>query len=164
MKSIQLSLLTSGTIIIMERGYTMNSGKMNILLSVLLSAIFFAACSKHAVPLIEYDNIAIMSKSGKALSSEDVKKALTIAAAEAKRNWQITDVAPGHAKASLVVRGKHTIIIDITYSESKLDVKYSDSTNMKYSVDDKGNKEIHPGYNTWVGEFVKAIEKILLSM
>lgn len=148
----------------MERGYAMRIRKMNILLLVLLFAISFTACTKHAVPLVEYENISIMSKSGKALSLDDVKKALAIAAAEAKRNWQITDVAPGLAKATLVVRGKHTIIIDIAYSESKIAVKYNDSTNMKYSVDDKGNKEIHPGYNTWVGEFVKAIEKTLLSM
>lgn len=134
---------------------------VNLIVLMLLIVLVFSACSRHTVPIVDYDNIAIMTKSEKALSLNDVKKALIIAAAETKRNWQTTDVSPGHAKATLVVRGKHTIVIDITYSESKIAVKYSDSTNMKYSAE---SKEIHPSYNTWVGEYAKAIERTLLSM
>lgn len=134
---------------------------VRLIVLALSVVVFFMACSRHTVPIIDYDNIAITTKSGKALSLDDIKKALIIAAVETKRNWQTTDVSPGHSKATLVVRGKHTVVIDIMYSESKIAIKYSDSTNMKYNAE---SREIHPGYNTWVGEYVKAIERTLLSM
>ncbi len=140
----------------------MVSNKSMTFLSVILYlTLASAACSRHTVPPVNYENLAIPSRSDKTLNLEGINKALTVAAAE--KNWKLSNATPGQATATLVVRGKHTIIVDISYTTTELSLKYKDSNNMHYHSDINGNVTIHPNYNKWVSDFIKAINKELLN-
>jgi hypothetical protein len=55
------------------------------------------------------------------------------------------------------VRGKHTVLVDILYSATRLNIKYRDSTDMSFKKDDESPGLIHPNYNVWVDDFLQAI-------
>jgi hypothetical protein len=66
--------------------------------------------------------------------------------AGAVTNWEITPVRPGLLAGSLTVRGKHTVVVDIAYTQSDYKITYRSSTNMEYTPEGM----IHPNYNKWV--------------
>jgi hypothetical protein len=140
----------------------MVSKKTIVSLSVLLFLTAVSAACRHTVPIVNYENLPIISRSNKTLSLDDINKALNIAAVQ--KNWKLSDVSPGQAMATLVVRGQHTIVVSITYTEKAYSLKYKDSNNMKYNADINGNATIHPSYNKWVDNFIKAINQELLNI
>jgi hypothetical protein len=140
----------------------MVSKKSIVSLSVMLFLIVGSAACSHTVPIVNYENMPIISRSDKTLSLDDINKAINIAAVQ--KNWQISNVSPGQATATLVVRGKHTIIVSITYTEKEWSLKYKDSDNMHYKADINGNGTINRKYNMWVAVFVKAINQELLNV
>jgi hypothetical protein len=119
-------------------------------LLVLLCLFFWVGPvnARAPVPVVNLENESIAAASGKALTLDDVAKALRQAAPV--RGWRIEDGGPGKAVATLEVRGKHTIKVDISYTEKNISFKYKDSVNMKYASDDDGKPVIHPFYNKWV--------------
>jgi hypothetical protein len=129
---------------------------------VFIFVVSFSACSQRSVPIINYDDVSFTSRSDKTLSLDDVNKALAIAAVA--KQWKLSDTRPGHATATCIVRGKHTIVVDITYTEKTLSIKYKDSTNMLYDKDEDGNETIHTNYNRWVSDFLAEINKELLEL
>jgi len=155
---------------------------MLFLSAILVLIMSSAAIASRTAPLVNYENVEINGQSGKILSLDDISKAVTIAAVE--KNWKLSDVKPGQAKATLVVRNKHTITVEITYTEKTLSIKYKDSINMNYDPaykDYSSNKNevgspaygsattnvyevIHPNYNLWVGNLLKAVQHELLRM
>jgi glyceraldehyde-3-phosphate dehydrogenase/erythrose-4-phosphate dehydrogenase len=111
--------------------------------------------ARTPVPIINYDNIAVVTTSGKTTSSEQVKQA--IQAAAAAKNWSLLYQPDGHLQATLSVQnGKHIIVVDITYASDKYSLIYKNSTQMKYGTLD-GQAVIHPFYNKWVHELKEAI-------
>jgi len=58
--------------------------------------------------------------------------------------------------ATLVVRNKHTVVADVTYTPEKYSVVYKSSINMKYDIQN-GVPVIHPFYNDWAKKLVDAI-------
>ncbi len=123
---------------------------LQVVLSALLCLFFFASPvhARSAVPIVNLENESIAAASGKALTLDDVAKALLQAAPV--RGWTIEDGGPGKAVATLEVRGKHTIKVDVEYTERSISFKYKDSVNMKYGSDDEGKPVIHPFYSKWV--------------
>jgi len=117
-------------------------------LLVAFLAFSFPAHARSPVPLVELENQSISSGSGKPLTLDDVQHALQQAAPV--RGWVIDEQGPGYAVATLNVRNKHTIRVDITYTEASISLKYKDSTNMKYGTDNDGKVVIHPYYMKWV--------------
>lgn len=127
-----------------------------------LLCLFFLSVTAHArspVPLVELENQAIAAASGKALTLEDVTKALRQAAP--KRGWDIAEISPGKAVATLEVRGKHTIKLDVDYTASSISFYYKDSINMKYGKDDEGHPAIHPFYMKWVANLLSDVRSEL---
>jgi hypothetical protein len=141
----------------------MVSVRLKILLSVMLMLMVSnAACAKRSVPVVNYENQAIVGTSDKANSLEDIGK--RVAAAAISKGWSLSGVEPGRVTATLVVRGKHTTVVDITYTEKTFSIKYKDSTNMLYDRDKDGNETIHTNYNRWVSSLLIAINKELLEL
>ncbi len=125
---------------------------------LVLLCLFFLAGAAHArspVPLVDLENQAIAAASGKALTLEDVARALRQAAP--KRGWTITENVPGKAIAILEVRGKHTIKLDVDYTPSSISFHYKDSVNMKYGKDEEGRAVIHPFYMKWVANLLSDV-------
>lgn len=122
----------------------------NIVVSLLIAFFAFAslAHARDAAPLVNLENQPISTGSGKTLTLDDVRRALR--QASAVRGWSIEDGAPGQALATLVVRGKHTIKVDVAFTEKTISFKYRDSVNMKYGTNEDGKPVIHPFYMKWV--------------
>ena len=114
------------------------------------------AQARSPVPIVAHENLAITTGSGRTPAEEDVKKAITAAAATTKYPWSVTAGEAGTLVATAVVRGKHTVSVNIKYSATHYSVSYRDSINMKYKVAD-GVAKIHPFYNDWVQELIDAI-------
>lgn len=125
--------------------------------------IFFTtpANARTSVPIQNHENIAIASSADKALSVDAVKNAIVKAAGT--KNWTITYQPDNKMLATLIVRGKHTVVVEISYAADKYSLSYKGSTNMNYSTMD-GQPIIHPFYNKWVQDLLNAIRIELLKV
>ena len=134
------------------------------------------ANARTPVPVINYENIAITTTTGKPLQVEQVKQAISSAAAS--KGWTVAYSTDGSLLATLVVRNKHTVVVKVDYDVSKYSINYNDSKNMKYGIIDvqptivssnkdqshNGQAEIHPFYNKWVQDLKDAIRGELLKL
>lgn len=137
--------------------------KSKLFAALLIAATLFAApvSARETVAIVNYDNLVVATNSGKVLVAEQVKQAI-LAAAGAK-SWSIAYQADGKLLATLNVRGKHTVMVGISYTAEQYSLRYKDSTNMKFG-EREGRAVIHPYYNKWVQELKEAIRIELLKL
>jgi hypothetical protein len=103
----------------------------------------------------------VVTADGKVPTLEQVRQAITKAAISS--GWALAKTGDAQFEATLVVRGKHTVVVSIPFSPEKFSVLYTSSTNMKY--DARGGKPvIHPNYNVWTGNLVSAIRRELVKL
>lgn len=124
---------------------------------VMVLTIPLTAHARQPVPIVDFPDNAVYTNSGKTLTVEQVRDAITSAAQG--RSWQISRSPSGNSlQATLNVRGKHTVVVEIVYSEKTYSIAYQNSANMKFSSDpDTKVRVIHPFYNRWVSELREAI-------
>lgn len=96
----------------------------------------------------------ISASGSKQLSRSDYEAA--IIRAGAGRGWVFERVAPGHLVGTVVVRGKHTAVVDIYYDAEDFSIVYKDSENLNYNPE---KHTIHPNYNSWVSLLEQDIRK-----
>lgn len=132
---------------------------MRILVIFLSGMLLIMQSGCHArVPIVNIEDQTIARKDGKALTAEQVKRAIiTAGSANKKIIWDINEEKEGHFAAKLVVRGRHTVVVDIFYSATRLSIKYRDSINLNHEKDEEGRDLIHPNYNRWVDDLLRAI-------
>lgn len=137
--------------------------KSKLVAALLIASTLVAApaIAREAVPIVNYDNIAVAVSNEKAASADKVKQA--IQAAAAAKGWSVATQADGKLLATLEVRGKHSITVEIAYSAEKYSLTYKDSSNMKYGTHD-AQAVIHPFYNKWVLGLKEAIRLELLKV
>lgn len=142
---------------------------MTLLGAMLLVFVAPVQASGRGEPIVNFENQVIKRFDNKVLSMEDVEKG--IRAGADKAGWRVEPAGPGHIIATLVVRARHTAVVDITYSRESYSIKYKNSDNLGYRasdtsrpmIDDTGSvtssKEpvIHPNYNKWVQRLNDAI-------
>jgi hypothetical protein len=96
------------------------------------------------------------SLDGSTLSKADVRKAIITAVKD--REW-IPVINPKNKDssiiASILVRGRHYVEVDITYSQTSYSITYRNSREMKYN-EEKGT--IHKKYNQWINLLSNAIQ------
>jgi hypothetical protein len=121
-----------------------------------------ALAQRQPVPIVNHENVAITTQSAKPLTLEEVGKAIVTGARNHK--WTVSPVA-GQPKlqAKLDVRDKHTVVVEIDYSETAYSIRYLSSINMKYRVQDDV-PVIHPFYNRWVSDLMKGIDSELAKL
>jgi len=118
-----------------------------------------AAFARGGVPLVERPSEPIVTGSGKTVNAEAFKKAVMNAGAAVK--WEVAPGADGKSlRATYRVQNKHTVMVDIVPGPETFAVKYADSVNMNYVVQN-GAPVIHPSYNKWVGQLVDSIRSEL---
>ena len=128
--------------------------------TLIFATIFsLSAVARSSVPIVNYDNIPVTTASGHVLTEAQVKQAILNAATA--KNWTIAYQADGKLEATLIVRAKHTIVVEVGYAIDKYSLNYKNSINMNFFVRD-GTPLIHPFYNNWVKEFRDAIRVELL--
>lgn len=145
-------------------------------LFILVTIFSLNAEARTPVPIINYENIAIATNSGKSIQVDQVKQAISMAATS--KGWRVAYSPDGSLLATLVVRNKHTVVVKIAYDVNKYSINYNDSNNMKYGIinvqqtmassntdqSHNGQGEIHPYYNKWVLELKDAIRIELLKL
>ena len=134
---------------------------LNLAVLIIAATLSLSALAREAVPIINHDNLLVATNSGKPTSAAQVKQAIQTAAGT--KNWSVSAQAGGKLLATLNVRSKHTVMVEITYTANKYSLRYQDSSNMKYG-DRDGQAVIHPFYNKWVQEFKEAIRIELLKL
>lgn len=121
-------------------------------------AALLAASAVHAqrapVPIVERPNVPVATGSGKPASLEALKRAIIDGGAAGARKWVIVPHGNG-LRGTYKVRS-HTVVVDIVPGNNSYSLKYADSINMKYGIDN-GTPVIHPFYNRWVDELLEAI-------
>jgi hypothetical protein len=130
-----------------------NLGRLLVLIAALLAA--FAVFAQRApVPIIDHANVPISTGSGKPASLEAIKRAIVDGGANGERKWVFVPHGNG-LRGTYKVR-THTVVVDVTPGKDAFSLKYADSINMKYEIYN-GTPVIHPFYNRWVDELLKAI-------
>ncbi len=132
--------------------------KSPAVLIFLILALVFATSPAHARAARPLVNPA-PADWGCALTLSEVKDG--IEAGMLARGWAPAEISEGHITASIIVRGKHTLIVDIDYTESSFSIKYKDSKNLKYSANSAGIKKIHPNANSWMKNLKTSIVPVL---
>lgn len=128
------------------------------LLSGMLVMVPSVGQARSSVPIVNVEDQALAREDGKVLTADQVKRAIILAGSSKKKlMWNISEEGDGRLKGKLVVRGKHTAIVDILYSATRLSIRYRDSTNLNYEKDRDGRDMIHPNYNRWVNDLLRAI-------
>jgi len=83
------------------------------------------------------------------LSQEQVLQGIT--AALIGRAWSVTENdGQGNLVAQVIVRAKHTLIVDIAYDDQSFDINYKDSVNLEYRIRRNGTAVIHRNANSWM--------------
>ncbi len=138
-----------------------------------LALISPLAHARESVPVINHENVTWTNSKG--MDMAEIRNRI-MQAAQSKK-WT---VSPGPSADSLigtlVVRNKHTVRVEISYGASAFSVKYLDSINMNYKIEEpnlqpdpfgygqevrKPFAVIHPFYNRWVQELVDTIRQQL---
>lgn len=119
------------------------------------------AFGRGSVPIIEHRDLPVKTSGGAAVSAEQVGAAIAAAldTAKAEMNfpWKREPAGPNAVLATLQVRGKHTIKVEISWSADKYSVLYKDSIDMNFETTKKKGPVIHPFYNKWVDELLTSI-------
>lgn len=114
---------------------------------VLAGVVVLVGCS--SVPIMNVNQAAVTSASGKPLTKDQVRGA--IVRAGSALGWQMKDVDGNTLAATLLVR-KHMAAIEIPYSASAYSIKYKSSAELE-----EKNGTIHKNYNGWIQNLTKGI-------
>jgi hypothetical protein len=67
------------------------------------------------------------------------------------RNWTVVSQASGQTELNYIKGGnKHSINVNVSYTENTFAITYKDSFNLNYKVNRKGGREIHPSAVKWM--------------
>ena len=127
-------------------------------------AVSNGVLARGTVPLVDHENMDVVTGSGKPAQVEAVRKAILTAGANSPRRWLMTQVDGGKSIHATTTVRSHTVTIDIVASATKFSIRYVDSVDMKYGTDRAGKPVIHPFYNQWVTELLRSINKELPSL
>ena len=138
----------------------MNRQKIFSIYSLVGAFVFFCANSAvQAAKLIDPPQV----EWGCELSDEDVFSGIT--AGLFGRGWIITENdSEGNLVAQVIVRGKHTLVVDIVYTNTTYDITYKSSNKLKYKIGSDGSARIHRNANSWMNNILIDITEQLLSL
>ena len=121
--------------------------RFQVALAGVVVAIALAGCT--SAPIMNVDNAAVATASGKQLSNEQVRNA--ILRAGASLGWQIKDEGPNKLVGTLQLRG-HIAIVEMPYSAGTYSINYRASVGLN-----EGAGKIHKNYNGWIQNLTRGI-------
>jgi hypothetical protein len=119
-------------------------------LPVLLLPVLLLLMAFHQLPLVNPQPIAVPQKA----SPEQVYKVITTVLA--RFGWVVASDKPGDMEATYAPRD-FTVRVGITYDRSQVQIRYIDSTNLKYEKKKDGITYIHKNYTAWIRNLVTGI-------
>ncbi len=120
-----------------------------IALTLALSLAMVAAQAREA-PLVETGRVVLTTATG-----QDAVRAAIISGG-ASHGWVVTQEEPGKLTLKYNNQGKHEVVLDVLFDAKGYEIKYVDSKGLNYAKTAEGTT-IHPTYNRWVANLVKAI-------
>jgi len=114
--------------------------------SLLIFSLFCVCClplvgCKSRTPLAQPAPISI-----EGLDKAEVASAVKTAIP--KRGWIMEKNEDQVITARNLIRGKHTVVVNVDYSGDAIQIKYVDSANLEYQKEG-GVEYIHKNYNVW---------------
>ena len=91
-----------------------------------------------------------------------MRKAIVAGCSE--RQWVASDIDNTTIEATIIVRGKHTVVVSIPYTENSYSIEYKSSVNMDYKPNSDGTFSINRSYNNWVNNLYQAINANITRM
>ena len=98
-------------------------------------------------PLVDPAPLAIPAGVDEQVVLKTVRKTLNT------RGWAVTEEHPGEIK-SVLRDGDRSVRIDLSWSQGQLVLKYIDSQNLKYHLDE-GTPYIHKNYLDWIDDLTR---------
>lgn len=123
--------------------------KTTLLTGLLLAFVLMLAGCKTAT-VQNIDNSGYIS--GSKVTTKKVEAAIRKGAM--RKGWNTKRIKTGLLEARNNVRGKHLVVVDISYNTKGYKIMYKDSQNMKY---DPSSNSIHPNYNKWIANLERNI-------
>jgi hypothetical protein len=122
------------------------------------------AFARGPVALMNFENVAYTISSGKKPSDAQMQQA--ISRAGSLHQWSTTPNGENKAVATVNVRGKHGVVVDISWNAETFSIIYKSSVNMDYADQARGismqsGPVIHPSYNKWVASLRDSIQSEL---
>jgi len=131
-------------------------------LAVLLATTLAASgalAARGGAPIQNYEDLPVVSGSGKPLTAEQVKNA--IISGGARGRWSAS-VQSGNVVRLTYSPRSHSASVDVTYTAKTYSIRYANSVNLSYAADG-ATGTIHPNYNKWVSNLRQAIDVALRS-
>ena len=104
----------------------------------------------HQLPLVNPPAITVPAR----ITQPQVYTVLTKVLA--RFGWVVAADKPGNIEATYAPRD-FTVRIGITYDKDQVQIRYIDSTNLKYEVKKDGVTYIHKNYTSWIRNLVNGI-------
>lgn len=123
---------------------------MKRIVVTLVLALSTLVTQAREAPLMEPGRVLLTAASG-----EEAVRAAIIAGG-ASHGWVVAQEEPGKLTLRYNKQGKHEVVVDALFDAKGYELKYVDSKNMNYAKNDQGTV-IHPNYNRWIANLVKAI-------
>ena len=128
--------------------------RRSFILAAIMAAFATPAFARSPVPIFDFKDQAILTTGGRTMTNALVRDAVIRAANSL--GWALAPDGEQKFVGTLVVRSKHTVVVDISYSPDRYSVVYKSSIDMKYDIKN-GVPVIHPYYNDWAKKLVDAI-------
>ncbi len=131
---------------------------------VIISLFVFTTIAEagRQKPIVDFENQNWVREDGIVLPLEKVKIAIQLGLQD--KGWNVDEWTDGGLTAKIVVRGKHTVIVTISYSTDYFSLFYKDSDNMLYEEEKDGTKVIHKNYSRWAEMLVDSIRYRLINI
>ena len=150
---------------------------MKILSCVLLLTLSLFGCRSvngpDPVAMVTYENVPIVTKSGKTLSLQQIRGVIAESATQA--GWKVAEGKAGPVVASYEFKDKHFTTVRVDYTQQNFSIVYETSKNLKYRLSNQqdsyepvqmgaaprypsGTPLIHGVYNKWVKELKEKIQ------
>lgn len=150
---------------------------MKIISCVVLIALTLFGCKSvngpDPVAMVTYENVPIVTKSGKTLSLQEVRGVIAESATQA--GWKVADGKNGPVVGSYEHKDKHFTTVRIDYTQQSFSIAYESSKNLKYRLSKQqdsyepvqigaaprypsGTPLIHGIYNKWIKELKEKIQ------
>ena len=126
---------------------------------VVLMLIGLANCRMSQLQNIE--NAPVAYQPGEKRTLEQIEKA--IVRGGSSRGWTMAPAGLGHVIGTLHLRS-HVAIVDITFDTKTYNIKYKDSTNLKYRKESDGKEYIHSNYIGWIQNLRTSINREVLAL
>lgn len=150
---------------------------MKILSCILLVSLTLLGCRSvngpDPVAMVTYENVPIVTKSGKPLPLQEIRGDIAESATQA--GWTVAEGKTGPVVASYAYKDKHFTTVQIDYTQQNFTIVYASSKNLKYRLSTQqdsyepvqmgsaprypsGTPLIHGIYNKWVKELRDKIQ------